>query len=176
MCIVSGTTLAAEGVYAFADVGQSSYGGISQTSMGVRVGGGYNFIEPIKGMTIGAEGAYADFGSASGFTIIGGGLTAAKVHTKGFLAAGVVNWQIPNVTGLEVFAKVGMMNAKTDATLGGFPYSTTSSGSFIGAGVKYDFNPHLAVRAQYEDFGNAVTYSVYSNSLTRLSAGVVYSF
>jgi opacity protein-like surface antigen len=172
MCIVSGAAFAEEGVYAFADVGQSSYGGISKTAMGVRIGGGYNFIEPIKGLTVGAEVAYADFGSANGVIV----LTPVKVHTKGFMAAGVANWKIPNVEGLDVFAKVGMMNATTDATVNVLSYSGTSSGMFKGIGVKYDFNQHLAVRAQYEDFGSAVSYSVYSDSLTRISAGAVYSF
>lgn len=172
MCAVSGAAAAEEGVYAFADVGQSSYGGISQTAMGVRIGGGYNFIEPIKGLTVGAEVAYADFGSASGFIVT----TPIKVHTKGFMAAGVATWKIPNVDALSVFAKIGMMNATTDATVNVFSYSSTSSGMIKGIGARYDFNPHLAVRAQYEDLGDAVTYSVYTNSLTRISAGAIYSF
>ncbi len=171
------------GGFAFADLGQSSYSG-GQNPVAVRLGGGYNFTE-IKnaGVTIGAEGAFAFFGKSS-YAIPYSTITT---RTNGLMANAVVDWQIPHVRGLSVVGKVGVLHAMTSASIvsvnpftgaaSGFSTSGTSNGLFYGAGVRYDFNDHLAVRGMYEDFGSSVTGTTGATTgLSMFSAGVIYSF
>ncbi len=174
----SGVASADEGAFVFGDIGPASYSSGS-SPIAVRVGGGYNFLD-IKdtGLTIGAEGALADFGSTSGGFLN----TGFSYHTQGLMANGLVTWQIPHVQGLGIFGKVGVLYAQTKSTvfLPGFGFvsgTNTSSGVFIGAGVKYDFTKNWGVHAQYEDFGSPVSAANgTSSSLTMFSAGVTYSF
>lgn len=185
LLLASSASAMAAGVggFAFADLGQSSYSG-AQNPVAVRLGGGYNFTE-IKnaGVTIGAEGAFALFGKSS-YSLIGQTYTT---KTNGLMANAVVDWQIPHVRGLSVVGKLGVLHAMTSASFvsvnpftgqaSGISTSGTSNGLFFGAGVRYDFNDHLGVRAMYEDFGSAVTGTTGATyGLTMLSAGVIYSF
>jgi len=170
---VSSAAMAGQGAYALADVGVSSYGGGYSAPLGVRIGGGYNFIEPLKGLTIGAEGALGYFGSANYTTFFG----TSTVKTQGVMVSGVVNYSIPHVESLSAIGKVGLMMANTTfTTTNGFSYTGSSSGLFFGVGMQYDFNDRIGVRAMYEDFGSAVVMNGISAGLTRLSAGAVFKF
>jgi hypothetical protein len=168
LSIVSGAAMAGQGAYALADLGISSYGGGYSAPAGIRIGGGYNFIEPIKNLTVGAEGAYGYFGSASNLN--------NTVKTSGLMVSGVVNYAIPNVNSLGVIGQVGIMMANTTYSVGGLSYNGSSSGVFFGVGMQYDINKQIAVRAMYEDFGSAVMMNGRSAGLTRLSAGAVLKF
>ncbi len=179
LAAASGTALAAEGAFVSADVGPASYSAGGSSPIAVRVGGGYNFVEiPNANLTIGAEGAVADFGSATGGIFN----TTFSYKTQGVMANGRVTWEIPNAKGLGIFGKVGVIYARTDSTvfIPGFGFiSGTSSTSnlFFGAGVKYDFTKNWGVHAQYEDFGGSISAANGATSnLTLFSAGATYSF
>lgn len=170
--VVSSAAMAGEGAYALVDLGVSSYGGGYSAPLGIRIGGGYNFIEPIKGLTIGAEGALGYFGSANNTTIF----ATNTIKTQGVMVSGVVNYSIPHVESLSAIGKVGVMVANTTNTINGFSYTGSSSGLFFGVGMQYDINDKIGVRAMYEDFGSAASAGLYSYGLTRLSAGAVFKF
>ena len=190
MGVISTAASAAENhAYVFASLGQASYDGPSQSAVALRVGGGYNFVE-IKGVTIGAEGAYVDFGSVSNSYSVGFATATADVKTTGLMANAIATYDIPKVRGLGVFGKLGMLHANSSATVSvssytlfgtTYPgssasYSATSTGTFFGVGVKYSFNKEMEVRGQYEDFGSAVSVNGASTGLTMLSACFVYKF
>lgn len=190
MGVVSCAAAAEENrAYVFASIGQSSYDGPSQSAVSLRVGGGYNIVE-IKGVTIGAEGAYVDFGSVSNSYSVGFATATSDVKTTGLMANAIATYDIPKVHGLGVFGKLGMLRASSSATVSvssytlfgttypGYStsYSATSTGTFFGVGVKYAFNKDMEVRGQYEDFGSAVSVNGASSGLTMLSACIVYKF
>jgi len=178
--VVSSAAMAEQGAYALADLGVSSYGGGYSAPLGIRIGGGYNFIEPVKNLTIGAEGAFGYFGEATS-TIFN---VTTKVKTQGVMVSGVVNYAIPNVSALSVVGKLGFMIANTsysytNVTFPAASYSGSgsSSGLFFGVGMQYDINKNIGIRAMYEDFGSAAnTSATASAGLTRLSAGAVFKF
>lgn len=166
---MASSAMAETGAYVAADVGPASYGYGSSSPIAVRVGGGYNFMKLLDDqLTVGAEGNLENFGSVS--------YLFTTVKTTGLMVAGVATYKIPGVDRLSAFGKVGMMHASTDYTAPGISVTYTSNNPFIGIGARYDFNDQLAVRAQYEDFGNAVSVGVSSSSLSQISAGVIYSF
>jgi hypothetical protein len=188
--VVSNVCLAAERQpYAFATLGQSSYSGSSNSPVALRVGGGYTFAE-IKGLSISGEGAYATFGEASNSYGVGTGTATSKVKTTGLMANAVVTYDIPKVKGLALMGKLGMLRASTSASVNipsytyfgitvpgsSASYSSTSTGTFFGFGVKYDITKELDVRGTYEDFGSAVSVNGASTGLTMISAGVAYKF
>jgi len=166
---MASSAMAATGAYVSADAGPASYGYGSSNPIAIRLGGGYNFLKLMDNqLTIGAEGNLENFGSSS--------LGNTTVKTTGLIAAGVATYKIPGVERLSAFGKVGMMHASTDYSAPGISVTSTSNNPFIGIGAKYDLNDQIAVRAQYEDFGNAVSIPGASSSLSELSAGVTYSF
>lgn len=169
MNMASGAALAATGAYITGDVGPASYGYGSSSPIAVRFGGGYNFLKMMDSqLTIGAEGGYANFGSSSNLN--------TTVKTTALMGAGIATYKIPGVQGLSAFGKVGVIRATTDYTATGVSVSSTTNGLYIGIGAKYDINDKLAVRAQYENYGNAVSAAGPTSSLSALSAGVIYSF
>jgi opacity protein-like surface antigen len=166
---MTSSAMAATGAYVAADVGPASYGYGSSNPVSIRLGGGYNFMKLMNDqLTIGAEANLENFGSSSYLN--------TTVKTTGLMVAGVATYKLPGVDRLSAFGKVGMMHASTDYTQPGISVTSTSNNPFIGIGAKYDINDQVAVRAQYEDFGNAVSVQGASSSLTELSAGVIYSF
>jgi opacity protein-like surface antigen len=169
MSMVSGAALAATGAYITGDVGPASYGYGSSSPIAVRFGGGYNFLNLMDNqLTIGAEGGYANFGSSSNLN--------TTVKTTALMGAGIASYKIPNVQGLSAFGKVGVIRATTDFTSAGGSVSSTKNGLFIGIGAKYVINAKLAVRAQYEHYGNIVSAAGATSSLSALTGGVIYSF
>lgn len=173
--------------YAFATLGQASYDGASNSPIAIRIGGGYNFTE-VKGLTIGVEGAYADFGTAKSSVAIPFSTTSVSVKTTGLMANGIVSYALPTIKGLSIIGKLGVLrasssgNATTTTTLFGTTttttsFSGTSTGTFFGFGVKYDITRDLEVRATYEDYGSASSNSNgTSSNLSLISAGVAFKF
>lgn len=166
--------------YAFATLGQASYDGASNSPIAIRIGGGYNFTE-VKGLTIGVEGAYADFGKATSSTPT----YTYSVKTTGLMANGVVSYALPTVKGLSILGKLGVLRASSSGSavttiLGttiATSFSGTSTGTFFGFGVKYDITRDLEVRATYEDYGSASNGSNgTSSNLSLISAGVAFKF
>lgn len=174
LAAASNLAFAQTGGYIFATAGMPSYSGASsQPDVALRFGGGANFIELMnKQMTIGAEGAYVDFGSAGYYS----GFLASSAKATGIMAAGVVTWNIPNIP-LSVIGKVGMLHAKTDWSGWYGGYSGTTNGMFIGAGVRYVISKQIDVFAMYEDFGNAVSVPYGATTgLSMVSGGVHFRF
>lgn len=171
--------------YAFATLGQASYEGSSDSPVSFRLGGGYNFMEH-KGVTIGAEGAYVDFGTAKSSADVAFISTSASVKTTGLMANAVATYELPNVKGLSLLGKIGMLRASSSGsvtTTNTFipsttttSFSETSTGVFFGFGVKYDITKDMEVRGTYEDFGSAASSNGSSKALTLISAGVAYKF
>lgn len=185
--VVSNAALAAEQTpYAFATLGQASYDGSSDSPIAIRIGGGYNFAE-FKGVKIGAEGAYADFGTAKSSSAAPFTTISSSVKTTGLMANAVATYELPNVKGLSLLGKLGVLRASSSGTAtttttffgtttNTVSFSGTSTGIFFGFGAKYDITNELEVRGTYEDFGTAVSSNGTSKGLTMISAGVVYKF
>lgn len=174
--------------YAFATLGQASYDGASNSPIAIRIGGGYNITE-VKGLTIGVEGAYADFGKATSSTSTAVSSSTFSVKTTGLMVNGVVSYALPNVKGVSILGKLGVLRASSSGnavtsvttffgtTTTATSFSGTSTGTFFGFGVKYDITRDLEVRATYEDYGSASNGSNgTSSNLSLISAGVAFKF
>jgi opacity protein-like surface antigen len=165
MSMASSAALAETGAYVAGDLGQTSYGYGSSNPVMVRASVGYDFLEILDNqLTIGAEAGIASFGSSS--------TPAVSVKTTGLMAAGVATYKIPKVEGLSAFAKVGAIRTNTNSSVSG---GQNSSGIYEGIGVMYDIARNVAVRAEYDDYGNVQTVRPgFNYGLTTVSAGVVF--
>ncbi len=182
MGAVSGSAMAVEqGGFFAADLGMPSYGIGGSQPTAIRIGGGANFVTLLDGtMTIGVEGDYINFGEAK-YTFFN---QVTKLKTTGIMVAGLVNWDIPHVKGLGVVGRVGFLRSNSTYTsvntlnpAAGISYSSTSTGLYYGAGVRYTINRSLDVRAMYEQFGSpAGAPNGVSYGLDMLSAGIVVKF
>ena len=188
LVVASNVAIAAEQrPYAFATLGKSSYDGSSDSPIAIRVGGGYNFVE-LRGVKIGAEGAYIDFGSAKSSSSVPFTTMNASVKTTGLMANAVASYALPNVKGLSLMGKLGMLRASSSGsvntsttffgttTTASSSFSGTSTGVFFGFGVRYSITSELDVIGTYEDYGTAVSNNGVSKGLTMISAGAAYKF
>ena len=169
MGFASSVALADNGAFASVDVGPAAYGYGYSTPIGIRIGGGYNFIELLdKDLSIGAEAAYVNFGSASWF--------ANSLKTQGVTLNALATYKIPHVPNLAAFAKVGMIYASTVYNNGLSYTSTTTSVPVVGVGVQYSFNKLVSAHVQYVDYGSAVQTPFWNTNVTMFSGGATFSF
>ncbi len=181
----------AEGFYAAVDGGQTKgvdvcsgaglfgVAGCKDTATAWRVAGGYQFTP-----NWGAEVSYADYGSADlgmttvPITFLGRTLPAGTAlgqwKAYGFVVSGT--GALPLGGGFSLFLKAGVASTRLELTVGTGP-SATKTTFADGIGAQYDVNPNLAIRAQYEDFGNIGDPNVTGKTKLRLlSAGLVVKF
>ncbi|HJV96213.1 MAG TPA: outer membrane beta-barrel protein [Albitalea sp.] len=130
--------------------------GTDKSSNGGKLYGGYSFT-PNFGLELG----YADLGkfSSPAGEVKGNGVFLDAVGTLPFT---------PNFSGL---VRVGAFNGKTDSTLAGSERGTSYK---FGAGVQYDFNKNLGLRAEAERYRFKAFGAKPSTDL--YSIGVNYKF
>lgn len=85
------------------------------------------------------EGGYVRFGK---FTS-----PAGQVKADGAFLDAVGTWPVAN--GFSVLGRAGLFNGKLDSSIAGSDRGTSWK---LGAGVQYDFDPRLAVRAEWERY------------------------
>lgn len=139
---------------------------------------GYKFNENFA-----VEGGYADLGEASYSSTYSGGSANAHVKASGPIIAAV--GIMPINESFSVFGKLGVINAKVEADLNATGPGGSATGSSNstdlkpnwGAGVTYNINNQLGIRAEYEQFRNlGDSNTTGESSVNLLSAGVVYTF
>ncbi len=154
MGLVSGSAMADKGGFVYADLGQVSYGYIFGSAIAERVGGGANFVDFLNGtLSVGAEGALANFGTSNGFALLG----QESVRAWAVMAGGRVTWKIPHVEGLGIFGRLGIIRAtSTFQDFQGFRHKSTNNDIYKAIGVQYAFNKMWSIHATYEDLGSVV--------------------
>jgi len=104
---------------------------------------GYRFgMLPIVDLAV--EGGYVDFGKPS--QDIGGQRAEFKIH--GAYAAGLLIFPLGPV---DLYGKGGVIEAKTESSVGGISTSRSSSNGFYGAGVGLRVWK-IGLRAEYERY------------------------
>ena len=165
--IVSTAALAgaahAEGITIGGSIGSSHYKGADiggaatdRSDTGLKLYGGWAFTP-----NLGVEAGWADVGkfrSGAG-DLKGRGLYVDAVGT------------LPLANNFSALARVGVVAGKVDSTLAGSEHSTNLK---VGAGLQYDFDKNVGMRAEWEHyrfkaFGSASNTDVYS-------LGVNYKF
>lgn len=174
--------------YAAVDAGQTTYkdacsnipAGVSvasckNTATAYRIAGGYQFT-PIWG----AELSYADLGKSSGNGAYLGFPFNVNFKATALQLSGTGTYAINQA--FSIFGKVGVVNSHTtvDTTVPGI--IATSAGATkttvgFGVGVVYNINPHIGIRAQYENLGQfGDTATTGTSNIDLLTAGLVYRF
>ena len=152
----------AGGSIAYSHYNDPNFGGAIDDSSGTggKVYGGYSFTPNFA-----LEAGYAALGKAhvNGATRGPGGNTDVKGQGLFLDAVGT----LPFSQGFSGLGRVGIVNSKIKA----FGMDENSTEWKFGAGVQYDFDPHLGVRGEWEryyfkpvdDKGNTDQYSVGLN-------------
>lgn len=153
--------------YLGADLGSATYSNVSPfPNPGMfRIAGGYHF-NPMFAAEIG----YTYFGEST----VTGPLGSATLNASSFQVA--VVGSLPLNAQFDLIGKLGLAanSAKASNTLG-TSTSTSQSSVLFGVGAQYHVNSQLAVRAQYEDYGNFENVSSPMKATT-FSLGVTYDF
>jgi opacity protein-like surface antigen len=146
---------------------------------------------------LGFEISYGDLAKAeaNGTATLDGYPGAWKMKANGWAIAGTAT--LPIVGGLSLLGKVGGVRAEFDESMTTFCGSCASPGEYYlmdayristakggltyGLGLQYDFNPTIALRAQYENFGkynltDPFNGSTVKISLAQITAGFVLKF
>jgi OOP family OmpA-OmpF porin len=158
--------------YVFADVGQSkvskgceglpSSGTCKDNDVAIRAGLGYQFSN-----LLGFEGGYVDSGKVT--TPNNGSLSSIKATEWQFAATGAVQ-VVPK---FSLTGKAGMSSWKLDASTS----SASANGNdfLLGAGARYDLDPSLSLRMQFETHkvGNVTTGR---HDMNLLSMGLIAKF
>jgi|CXWL01.1.fsa_nt_gi opacity protein-like surface antigen len=173
------------GLYGALDIGQSDIKdacntvaagqSCSKTSTATRVALGYQFSPMFAGELALLNGAKSTF--------TGTGLTAEKKADFQLALMGT----FPMANQLSLLGKFGFTHSKNtyNEVVGANVNNREGSGLtlVLGAGVQYDINPQMAVRAQYETQGIDSDEAMITplpnegkTNLSILSAGVVYRF
>ena len=185
----SGSTFA-EGVYMGVSYGNTDVDtGVSGLTWTARLDEDDNGWKIYAGMDINenvfVEAQYADLGEASltgnngdRFTADGTQyvFTANNVSIKADATSlgASVGYKIPTASGFTPFAKIGLQRWESDTTVaaGGGGYTDNDDGTdlFYGAGVSYNVNESIAIRAEFE------RYDIDSEDVDFLSAGISVKF
>jgi len=183
---VSGSAWATEvgQFYGAIDVGQSKFKeactGVfpgetcSDTDTALRGALGYQ-VHP----NVAVEASYANYGMAK-FND-NAGLTA-EAKASGFQLSAVGSW--PLADAFSVTGKLGLALTKgelaiRDVVLGSYAQDDSKTTFAWGVGVRFNINPSVAIRAQYERLGEISidkTDPTAKGDLDLMTAGVIFNF
>lgn len=139
--------------------------GCSNTAAVARAGLGYQFVP-----NFGAELSYGYYGKQS--LGMAGATALGDWKASGFELAGVGT--LPLADGFGLTGKLGIAPTMYENT--GTGRSVTTTNLAWGVGVRYDFNPGFALRAQFEGLGQVGDVTTGQTHLRMLTAGVVAKF
>lgn len=126
----------------------------------------------------GAELGYVDFGKATATGTFGGVPASADIKVKAWEILGVGTFPITG--GLSAYGKAGFARWDIDssATFGGAAGSFSDNGTdfTFGLGVKYDFTPNLAARAEFQRYNNVGNSTTGESDINLWTIGVMYKF
>lgn len=136
----------------------------------IRVTGGYRFNPNFA-----IEAGYMAIGDST-VTYSFGSYTYAQSSLQ---ASGIIS--LPLGESFSLFGKVGVASNYGKLTGTGvysaLDASTTTTNAMYGIGGQFNFNQLVGMRVQYENFGKSKAASSGTGiDLTRISAGVVFSF
>jgi OmpA-OmpF porin, OOP family len=189
LALIVSTSVMAENYYAALDLGQSKgsdictglpagVSGCEDTGTAYRIAGGYQ-ITP----NWAAEVSYADYGSGSqGSGNLGGvvGYVSGTWKATAIEIAGVGTLPISgsfSLTGKIGLASTDIKSDVSSSLLGDFNDSASNTKLSFGIGARFDVNPNVAIRAQYENFGTVGdANSTGTTKLTMLSVGALVKF
>ena len=126
--------------------------GVDSSKLSVKIYGGYH-ITPNWGI----EAQYSDLGNrdfsvsnAAGTTLNRGTLRASQYSIAG-------TGTLPLTTNFSLFGKLGVSSNYGRASLLGASDSDSKTAAMASVGVLYNFTPKIAVRLEFEEFGNFVS-------------------
>ena len=122
--------------------------GADSNKASVKIYGGYQFTP-----NWGVEAQYADLGNRD-FAIrnlAGVQLATGSLKATQFSIAGTGT--LPLSSNFSLFGKLGISSNHGKIAAVGVADRGTKTSPLVGVGVAYNFNPKLAVRLEYEDFG-----------------------
>lgn len=148
---------------------------VNKTDTAYKLQVGYQFNQNFA-----VEGGYVDLGKAKYSASFTGGNLSTEYKASGLNVAAI--GILPVTDAFSVFGKLGVMNAKVDASAGGIALGNSASATKIspnwGLGVSYDVNKQFAIRAEFEQFSKVGDASKIGQEadVNLLSAGAVWKF
>jgi OOP family OmpA-OmpF porin len=167
--------------YVAGDLGSASYSNVTVPAGGgypagtfpnpamVRIAGGYHF-SPIFAAEIG----YSKFGDTQ-LDYAGVGIATLSMNSFQVAAVGT----FPVSPQFDLIGKLGLSRNTVNLTgTGGFSSINNSSSQtdlLVGAGMQYNLNSQVSIRAQYDSFGK-FTNDSQPITASAISVGVAYNF
>lgn len=122
--------------------------GADSNKASVKIYGGYQ-ITPNWGI----EAQYADLGNRDFAIRNGAGVQLATGSLKATQFSIAGTGTLPLASNFSLFGKLGISSNHGKISAVGISDRGSKTSPLIGVGVAYNFNPKLAVRLEYEDFG-----------------------
>ena len=137
--------------------------------------GGYQFSD-----MFGLELAYANYGTPETSGPLFGSKLKVSEEISGLRFSGTATFPLSNsfaFTGKLGISRTNLNVISTQTPGPSIPSYTASSTSLAyGAGVKYNLNPSVALRVQYENMGKTGDETIGTDSLSLLTMGISYIF
>lgn len=136
--------------------------------------GGYQLSDKF-----GLELAYANYGSPKTSGILFGSNIEVTEEISGFSFFGTANFPVSN--SFAFTGKLGVTHTSLNrtSTVTASPaisaYTTSITSLAYGAGVKYNINPSVALRIQYENLGKIGDETIGTDTLSLLTVGISYN-
>lgn len=185
----SGAALAeGSGYYGVVDIGQTTVDVCTTPAAGLTLVSCSDTATAIRGTLgyqvspgLGLEASYGDFGTVNANIIYLGIPMAVSASASGFQFSAVGLLPISDAFALTGKFGIAFLDAEASASAScaGCTASTSASNTNVayGIGVRYNISKAVAVRAQYEDFGDIKTSSAGTGlKMTTLSFGVIFNF
>jgi len=141
----------------------------SEDKTGYKAYAGYDFTK-----NFGLEAGYADFGKLKESNA---GTSVSMETTAFYLAA---TGTLPINAQFSAFAKAGVSQNRTKATLSGFGQrfsgSKDKTAAMFGIGAAYHFNQNISAVLEYENFGKTLSEDGVKLKASLVSIGVRYKF
>jgi len=161
---------AGSGAYVAGDVGSYSYGAYSVSALAVS--GGMKFTPNLA--------AEVGLVLPSSYNYVSGGAMYTFDHS---VLKGAAVALLPLNRQIDLYGKLGLARVGWSDTGPGYSVSGSDINLMFGFGAQMTINPQLALRAQYEYYGNNVAGwyggaggGYYRDSSSLLSVGASYTF
>jgi len=147
----------------------------SNTALAYGLDGGYQFSD-----MFGLELAYADYGAFKTSGSVSGSSLDVSQKISGFRMSATASFPLSN--SFAITGKLGIANTAVSVTGTVTPgpsipgHTAGSTSLAYGAGVKYNINKTVALRAQYENLGKTGDETIGTDTLSLLSMGITYYF
>jgi hypothetical protein len=145
------------------------------TSLALSLDGGYQFND-----TYGLELGFGYYGAPVTSGPVSGSTLDVTQSMTGLKFSGTASYPVSDsfVIGAKLGVSNTYLNVTSTVTFGPdiSPYKTSTTSLLYGLGFRYNINRSFALQAQYENLGKIGDDTTGRDTLSMISAGIVYTF